>query len=296
MAVRVGLVGYGEVGRILAEDLRLRGVAVVAYDLKLADDRRAPLVDHAGAHGVRLVADHVAVAQASDLVISAVTADQAVAVADAVAGGLAAGTWVLDVNSASPGAKQRAAAVVDAAGGRYVEGAVMTTVPPYRSAVPILLGGPHARPLEPVLHDLGLTGAVFHDERLGVASATKLCRSVVIKGMEALFVESLVAARHHGVEDAVLTSLAETFPGLDWDARASHFFSRAVEHARRRAEEMGEAAETVAAAGLEPLLARATARRMADLADLADAGVIGPTPDWRATADALLTHRPHEEH
>src|SRR5665647_1331845 len=116
MAVRVGLVGYGEVGRILAEDLRLRGVAVVAYDLKLADDRRAPLVDHAGAHGVRLVADHVAVAQASDLVISAVTADQAVAVADAVAGGLAAGTWVLDVNSASPGAKQRAAAVVDAAG------------------------------------------------------------------------------------------------------------------------------------------------------------------------------------
>lgn len=287
----VGLVGYGEVGRILAEDLRARGFDV-AYDRLLDDERRIPLVEHADAHGVRLVGGHAAVV--TDVVVSAVTADQAVAVAEALVPAMAAGTVVLDLNSASPDAKRRAAAVVEAAGGRYVEGAVLTTVLPYRSAVPILLGGPHARDLEPLLAGLGFTGAAFHDERWGVASATKLCRSVIIKGMEALFVESLVAARHHGVEDAVLASLAETFGGIDWDARASHFFARAVEHGRRRSEEMREAARTVAPAGLEPLAATATADRMATLADLAEAGRIEPTSDWRTTADAIkeATHGP----
>ncbi|MDO5533887.1 MAG: DUF1932 domain-containing protein [Propionibacteriaceae bacterium] len=289
----VGVVGYGEVGRILAEDLRARGTDVVAFDLKLDDDRRSPLVDHAATHGVRLVADHAAVAAASDLVVSAVTADQAVAVADAVAPGMAAGTFVLDLNSASPQSKQRAADAVAAAGGRYVEGAVMTSVPPHRLSVPILLGGPDAAALAPLLAGLGFTDATAHDDRLGVASASKLCRSVIIKGMEALFVESLTAARHHGVEDAVLASLAETFPGIDWDAQASYFFARATQHGRRRADEMDQAADTVAAAGLEPWSSTATARRQRWLADLAEAGSLEPTPDWRDAADRILKEDPH---
>lgn len=295
----VGVVGYGEVGRILAEDLRARGTGVVAYDVKLdpsgsrGTGQRVPLVEHAAAHGVRLVADHVAVAALADLVISAVTADQAVAVADAVAPGLDEGTFVLDLNSASPRAKQRAAEAVNAVGGRYVEGAVMTSVPPHRLDVPILLGGPDASSLAPLLADLGFTAATAHDERLGVTSASKLCRSVVIKGMEALFIESLVAARHHGVEDEVLASLTETFPGIDWDAQASYFFARATQHGRRRADEMDEAADTVAAAGIEPWSSRATAQRQRWVADLAQAGTIEPTPDWRASADRILKEDPH---
>lgn len=289
----VGVVGYGEVGRILAEDLRARGTDIVAHDLKLGDDRRAPLADHAAAHGVRLVGSHAELAAASDIVVSAVTADQAVAVADAVAPGLAEGTFVLDLNSASPRAKQRAADAVKAAGGRYVEGAVMTSVPPHRLGVPILLGGPDAADLAPVLADLGFTDATVHDERLGVASASKLCRSVVIKGMEALFVESLTAARHHGVEDAVLASLAETFPGIDWDAQASYFFARATQHGRRRADEMDQAADTVAAAGIEPWSSRATAQRQRWVAGLAEDGTIEPTADWRHAADRILKEDPH---
>ena len=138
---RIGLVGYGEVGRILAEDLRARGVAVIAYDLKLDRvEAAAALRDHAALHGVELVASHAALAAAADLIVSAVTASQAVAVAQASAPALRPGTWFLDFNSASPGAKQRAAQVVDAAGGRYVEGAVMTSVPPYRIADCIMIG------------------------------------------------------------------------------------------------------------------------------------------------------------
>ncbi len=285
----VGLIGYGEVGRILAEDLRARDVDVVAHDRKLGDVDDAPLEEHAAEHGTRLLPDHAAVAREADLVISAVTASQTVQVASALAPGLAEGTFVVDMNSASPGAKREASAIVDAAGGRYVEGAVMTSVPPHRLAVPLLLGGPHARDVEPLLIDLGLTGATFHDARLGIASATKLSRSVVIKGMEALFVESLTTARHFGVENAVLASFAETFPGIDWEAQATWFFRRAIEHGTRRGEEMQEAARTVAEAGLDPLGASAAAQRQSWLGGLHTAGTLVPTEDWRASADAILS-------
>ncbi|MFO1226210.1 DUF1932 domain-containing protein [Roseateles sp.] len=287
--MKIALVGYGEVGRILAEDLR--GHALSAFDLKGS----SAMQTHAAAQGVQWAASHAEAVQGAGLVISAVTASQAVPVAEACAPALQPGAYVLDLNSASPGAKQRAAALVDAAGGRYVEGAVMTSVPPYRLRVPLLLGGPHAAALAPVLTGLGFAPRV-HDARLGVASATKMCRSVLIKGMEAMFIESLTTARHYGVEDAVLASLQETFPGVDWQKQASYFFQRVIEHGRRRSEEVREVAETVREAGLTPWSAAGTAERQAWMADLADAGVFGTrgspgfarSADWRQEADRLL--------
>ena len=291
----VALIGYGEVGRILAEDLRARGVAVTAFDLKLRGGAGDPMRAHAGQHGVRLAADHAQAVRGAGLVVSAVTASQAVAVAEACAPGLDGGAFFLDFNSASPGAKVRAAGIVDAAGGRYVEGAVMTSVPPYRIGVPLLLGGPHADALLPRLEELGFAPRVA-SAKLGVASATKMCRSVMIKGLEAMVIESFTAARAHGVEDAVIASLRETFPGIDWEKQAAYFFQRVIEHGRRRAEEVREVAVTVREAGLEPWSAAGTAERQAWMADLADAGVFGTrgaagfarSADWRIEADRVL--------
>jgi 3-hydroxyisobutyrate dehydrogenase-like beta-hydroxyacid dehydrogenase len=291
----IGLIGYGEVGRILAEDLRAAGHAVWAYDIKLEGPQAAELRDHAGAIGVQLAADHADLASHADLVISAVTASQAVAAADATSKGLRAGTWFLDFNSASPGAKTRAAQAVNGAGGRYVEGAVMTSVPPYRIKVPLLLGGPDAAGLEPLLNGLGFAPKLA-DTRLGIASATKMCRSVMIKGLEAMVIESLTTARAYGVEDAVIASLYETFPGVDWEKQAAYFFQRVIQHGRRRAEEVREVAETVREAGLEPWSASGTASRQDWMADLAESGVFGrrqdpdfgKSPDWRTEADRIL--------
>jgi 3-hydroxyisobutyrate dehydrogenase-like beta-hydroxyacid dehydrogenase len=291
----VALIGYGEVGRILAEDLRARGVAVVAYDLKLGSEAGDPMRAHAEQHGVRLAADHAQAVRGAGLVVSAVTASQAMAVAEACAPGLGGGAFFLDFNSASPGAKVRAAGIVDAAGGHYVEGAVMTSVPPYRIGVPLLLGGPHADVLLPRLEELGFAPRVA-SAKLGVASATKMCRSVMIKGLEAMVIESFTAARAHGVEDAVIASLRETFPGIDWEKQAAYFFQRVIEHGRRRAEEVREVAVTVREASLEPWSAAGTAERQAWMADLADAGVFGTrgaagfarSADWRIEADRVL--------
>ena len=292
---KVGLVGYGEVGRILAEDLRALGVRVSAYDLKLDGPAGDGMRDHATTHGVALAADAAGLASQADLIVSAVTASQAVPVAQACAPAVRAGAFFLDFNSASPGAKIRAAGLIDTAGGRYVEGAVMTSIPPYRIKVPLLLGGPHAEALEPALAALGFAPKVA-SERLGVASATKMCRSVMIKGLEAMVIESFTTARAYGVEDAVLASLKETFPGIDWERQGAYFFQRVIEHGRRRSEEVREVAETVREIGLTPWSASGTAERQAWIADLADEGLFGVrgtkefarSADWRVEADRLL--------
>ncbi len=295
--MQIAIIGFGEVGRILAEDLRAQDVPVTAFDLKLRGEAGEAMREHALRLGVHLAGSHEQAVAGADLVISAVTASQAVPVAQACAPALQAGAFFLDFNSASPGAKIRAAALVDAAGGRYVEGAVMTSVPPYRIKVPLLLGGPHGPVLQPRLNALGFDAKVA-SEKLGVASATKMCRSVMIKGLEAMVIESFTAARHYGVEDAVIASLRETFPGIDWEKQGAYFFQRVIEHGRRRSEEVREVAETVREAGLEPWSASGTAERQAWVADLADAGLFGRrgepgfarSADWRDEADRLLAH------
>ena len=291
----IGLVGYGEVGRILAEDLRRQNFAVAAYDVKLGGNLAGALRDHASVHGVALASCHADLAAQADLVVSAVTASQAVPVAQACAPAIKPGGWFLDFNSASPGAKRRAAALIDGHGGRYVEAAVMTSIPPYRIKVPLLLGGTGAAELAPLLVALGFDARVA-SEKLGVASAVKMCRSVMIKELEAMVIESFTTARAYGVEDAVLASLAETFPGIDWEKQGAYFFQRVIEHGRRRSEEVREVAETVREIGLTPWSAQGTAERQAWVADLADQGVFGPkgspafarSADWRVEADRIL--------
>jgi len=172
---------------------------------------------------------------------------------------------------------------------------VMTSVPPYRIRVPLLLGGPDARALEAPLNAIGFDARVASDS-LGVASATKMCRSVMIKGLEAMVIESFTTARRYGVEGALVASLTETFPGVDWEKQATYFFQRVIEHGRRRAEEMREAAQTVREAGLASWSADGTAQRQAWVTELAEAGVFGSrgaegfarSADWRVEADRVL--------
>src|SRR6185369_17030841 len=145
------------------------------------------------------------------------------------------------------------------------------------------------------LSALGFAARVASAE-LGVASATKMCRSILVKGLEAMVIESFVAARRYGVEASLIASLGETFPGVDWEQQASYFFQRVIKHGRRRAEEMREAAVTVREAGLDPFSASGAAERQGWVADLADTGLFGKkrrrrvsrTPDWRDEADRIL--------
>lgn len=255
------LLGYGEVGQILAEDLAQAGVRhISAYDSKFSDPASIPS-RALGRHKVQAAAGAVAAAAGADLVISAVTAAATVEAARNASSGLRPGAYYLDLNSASPGHKQEAARVIEAAGGCYVEGAVMSPISPLRMAAPILLGGPHAVQFLGEAARLGFSGMQVFSHQIGPAAATKLCRSVIVKGMEALLTESLLAARRYGVDDTVLQSLDNMFPLGDWEKRALYMISRSLEHGVRRAEEMREAARTVNEAAIEPLMSEATAAR-----------------------------------
>ena len=295
---RIGLIGYGEVGKIFAAALDGKaGVASVgAWDLKFArPDIAAAERDHAARAGMQVHDSAASLCAASDIVISAVTASNTLAVAEAAAPHMAPGALLLDLNSASPGTKQQCAALIGGAGAHYVEAGVMTSVPPYGIRVPMLLGGARAAELAPVLAGWGMDVRAVSEE-IGVASAIKMCRSVMIKGLEAMVIESYSTARAYGVEAHVLPTLAETFPGIDWEKQGAYFFSRVVQHGQRRAEEMRESARTVGEAGFEPFMARAIADKQQWVADQARRGVFAGLPGgaaWQDYADRLLAAR-HE--
>ena len=292
--LKIGLIGYGEVGRIFGAGLRSQAAEVGAWDVKFDDAAlRGEALSRASVDGVTLCRGVADLCERADVVISAVTASNALTVAKAAAQHIRPGAFFLDLNSASPGTKQQAASLIDAAGGRYVEAGVMTSVPPYGIAVPMLLGGPHAARFVSASQGWGLSTEVVSD-RVGVASATKMCRSVMIKGMEALVLESYATARHYGVEDAMIATLQETFPGIDWTQQGSYFFSRVAQHGQRRAEEMREAANTVREAGFEPLMASAIAQKHDWMASHARGGMFADLPSeapWQAYADRLLAGR-----
>ncbi|MES1202540.1 MAG: DUF1932 domain-containing protein [Pseudomonadota bacterium] len=257
---RICLIGFGEVGQILAEDLIKAGVKdISAYDVlfKIADSAPSAAAKKLG---VRATVSAVKAAMGAELILCAVTAASDLDAARSVTGGMGANVFFVDMNSASPGVKQLASQIVDAAGGRYVEAAVMTPIHPLRIASPTLLGGPHAQAFLQRARPLGFNVTVASDH-VGRASATKMCRSVIIKGLESLLTESMISARHYGVEKEVLASLSDMLPIPDWEKLARYMISRSLEHGQRRAEEMREVAKTVQEAGLDPLMSAACAAR-----------------------------------
>jgi 3-hydroxyisobutyrate dehydrogenase-like beta-hydroxyacid dehydrogenase len=259
---RIALIGYGEVGQILAADLQAAGIRdVSAWDREFPNAASAPSRTAAALGHARVAANMADALVGRSLIISAVTAGNCAAAALEAARTLPPRAIFLDLNSVAPGTKSAAAAAIEAGGGRFVEAAVMSPIAPQRIATSMLIGGPHAAGFEPLARALGFSGVRFFGPVVGRASAAKMCRSVIIKGLESLLTESLLAARHYGVEATVLASLRDLFPHEDWERIAAYMITRSLQHGRRRAEEMREAARTVAEAGLEPSMSLACASR-----------------------------------
>lgn len=256
---RIAFIGFGEVGQRFARGfLANEGLTLTAYDILADAPAGAPLARAAREIGVTLLPSAAAAVAGAEIVISAVTASQAEPVALGAAAFLAAGQFYLDVNSAAPATKQAAARHVDAAGAHYVEAAVMAPVMRPGLAVPILAGGPRAEAAAALLNPLGMNLTVVASE-YGRASAMKLCRSIIIKGMEALLVDCAAACEKWDVREEVFESLAETFPSIDWFTLSDNMRERVHTHGVRRSAEMHEAAEMLAALGMEPGLVKAVA-------------------------------------
>lgn len=293
---RIAIVGFGEVGGIFGNDFAKQGIEVSVYDILLRSRRhQARLREKAGSCGVRCAANLKDCLRGADLVISAVTASSSLSVAKDASAILKAKQIFLDINSVSPETKRKAARSIRPSGAHFVEAAVIAPVPGQRLKVPMLLGGDHAVETSESLRGIGMNTTAL-SKKIGVASAVKMCRSVVMKGLEALAVECLFAARQYAAEDAVLDSLAATYPSLGWnDHFPDYLISRVAEHGQRRADELREVAKALRAVGIKPTMALATVQRQESLVHKMGARKLSyKTPfSWRSLADTIGKDNPH---
>jgi 3-hydroxyisobutyrate dehydrogenase len=283
----IGLLGFGEAGFHFARGLRGVGAPpLVAFDIKAPHDTEGERIRARAAEtGTRLVETPCALAEHARVILSVVTAASAHDAANSLASDLTADHFYVDLNSVSPATKQQIAVAIGGGAGRFVEAAIMAPVSSGDHGVPILLNGAWASELRNVLSPYRMRLDVM-DGPTGAAAAVKMCRSIVIKGMEALMLECALAAGEYGAFARVYDSLAETYPGMDWRTTARYMIGRVLEHGERRAHEMEEVAQMLRSAGIEPLMAEATARRQNWEANLrSDGRLKGLRPD---TAERLL--------
>lgn len=258
----IGFIGFGEAGFTIARGLRDAGVErISAFDIATDSDARGPLIrDRAAASGTTLVASSSELTSSADILLSTVTSISSLQAAQQTAPFLDARHTYADLNSVSPALKREIARAIAATGAGFVEVAVMAPVSPYGHRVPMLLDGPAAPRFVEALSPFGMRLQTLTGE-IGTAAAVKMCRSIVVKGLEALLCECVLGASQYGADDHVFASLDESYPGIDWKRLASYTMGRVVVHGERRAREMEEVAETLRAIGVEPIMAEATARR-----------------------------------
>ena len=288
---RIAFVGFGEAAQAFLTGWRtVCDVAVDAYDIKTdkVETRAVKQADYR-IHGIPGSASAREVVRGASFVFSAVTADSSLEAAESVVPAIEPEALYLDINSVSPQRKRQAAERIGSTGALYVDVAVMAPVHPKLHQTPILISGPGARTAADLLRRLDMKFEVISDE-VGGASVIKMIRSVLAKGIESLLIESVLAAVKVGVDDRILKSLGNVFPGMDLAAAAGVAMERVAVHGRRRAAEMREVRETLNGLGIEGIMADAIARRQEWLVDL---GLTADFPDgvpedYRRLAQAAL--------
>ena len=283
---RISFIGFGEAGQAIASGLRGAGIErIAAWDILFPEPAGAGLKAAGETMGVRMASSAGDAVRETDMVISAVTAASSVDAARSVAPHLSGRPYYLDINSVSPGRKQETANLLGD-GARYVDVAVVAAIYPARHRTPLLISGPHAEEISPLLRELEMQLTVVGPE-IGSAAAIKMIRSVMIKGIEALTLECFLAASRAGVLEEVTASLKNNYPTLDWTKIADYNLERMASHGERRAAEMEELAATLRELGLDPLMVDSTVKRQREM------GAIGKQKTVRETLElgraAMLT-------
>jgi 3-hydroxyisobutyrate dehydrogenase-like beta-hydroxyacid dehydrogenase len=261
---RISFIGFGEAGQAIASGLRDAGIErIAAWDILFPDPAGAPLKTAGELIGVRMASSAGDAVRETDMVISAVTAASSVDAARSVAPHLTGNAYYLDINSVSPGRKQETAKLLGERA-RYVDVAVIAAIHPARHRTPLLISGPYAEDISPLLRELDMQLAVVGPE-IGSAAAIKMIRSVMIKGIEALTLECFLAASRAGVLEEVTASLKNNYPTLDWATIADYNLERMASHGERRAAEMEESAATLRELGLDPLMVDSTVKRQREM-------------------------------
>ncbi|MEP2533898.1 DUF1932 domain-containing protein [Shimia sp.] len=290
---KIAFIGFGEAAQAFAQGLRdsTTSLNITGFDIKTdgpnAQQKRAEMA----VLDVTPARTPTQCIHGADLIISLVTADQSETAASQLAEAAFEGALFFDGNSCAPETKRRTADIITAAGGRYVDVAIMAPVHPRLHKTPCLFSGTWAPDaLQMALH-LGMAAEIAGPD-IGAASMRKMLRSIMIKGLEALTLECFLAARRAGQEPYVLASLEASFPGFNWAERAPYMLERAMTHGVRRAAEMREVAQTLRDLDLSADMATATANHQQTVGDLGlDASALDDQ-SLETMTDAILAALP----
>ena len=289
----IAFIGFGEAGQAFAAGLLKEDITASfrGYDIKINGPNASVKQVEFADLGVKSVDTCLDACAGADLIFSFVTADQSETVAHTAAQGTLSGALFFDCNSCAPETKRRSAKVIEAAGGRYVDVAVMTPVHPKLHKCQCLLSGPHAEVASDIATRLGMQVEVA-GHNIGDASTRKMIRSVMIKGLEALTLECFLAARTAGIEDYIVASLNASFPGFAWEKRAPHMVERMATHGIRRAAEMEEVAKTLRDLGLAPHMSERTVLRQREIGTLGLKITDAQAQDINYLTDTILASMP----
>ena len=265
----LGFIGFGEAAFHISSGLQTEGLPqIFAFDVMANDAKIGSLIrERSNTAKVRLVSSLEELLRTADLVICATSAKYAVAIAREAAAFVRAGQVYADLNSSSPRVKQEIDAVIRPTGGLFVDVAVMELVPPHRHKVPMSVSGGGARRFKELLEPYGMN-ITYVNDRAGSSSAFKMLRSIFMKGLTALLLETLTAARKAGIDKEIMASISGTLDGQPIETLANLLLTRTAVAAERRAAEMGEVVATLQDMGLDSSASAATRGKLQALADL----------------------------
>ncbi len=274
--IRLGLIGYGEVGSTLGKGLRDEGlIEIASYDKYASDGPFADLIQsRAAAARVSLVLSPQELAARSDLLLGVTPGSASIESAQAFAPHLTRSHVFVDFASATPNVKKSVGRILESSGAGIADASIMGTPHADGYRLPILASGPSAESLRELMNPWGLKIECV-DGGLGDASGIKILRSVVMKGLEALLVECVLGARRHGIDKAVLDSLAKFMNGRPFQQTANFLLTTDAIHAARRAEEARMSVEALEEVGIDALMTRATAEKLQWVANLNPKSLLG---------------------
>ncbi len=261
---KVGFIGFGEAAYNIAKGLAVEGITtIIAYDKFWNVEPQASIIrKRAEEAGVVLVPSLGEMIEQVDYIFSAVSANLALPLAKEAQGFLKEGQCYVDINAASPMTKEEVSAVILKTKALFVDAAVMGPVPVYQHKVPISVCGNGAKCFTEVFSKYGMN-ITYTGEQPGSSSASKMFRSIFMKGFVTLLLESIVASHKYGVEDDVLASIQKTLEdGSSILEVMNNLLTRGVIHSARREHEMEEVIVTLKGLGIDYTMSAATKEKL----------------------------------
>lgn len=281
-------IGFGEAAYHIASGLKAEGLTDLgAYDRNAADPQLGRLIQQRAAEvGVKLFENLESAYQAGEFIACLTSANSALAVAKSVIPQLKAGQVYIDMNSAAPTVKAEIAQVPHNEGVMFCDAAVMGTVPGNKHKVPMFLAGNGAAKFAAAFSQYGMKLTVL-DAQAGGASAIKMFKSVIMKGLPQLMFESFEAAVKYGVLNTLVESLASSLNGKTVEQLADTFTARTMIHAARRSEEMQDVVATLENLGVDAAMSKATVTKLDLLAKHNWVEILGTNGDKMSYQEAM---------